>query len=157
MSVTAIETPRAAALAVLLLTLAAGGCAGTGAARPSPADGGTWTASLISHVNPPVSGNARIVPTEEADGWRAIVTVQGRPATSTVLGWRIFSGICGTTGSMIGSAVDYPAIQLQSDGRATVETVFDPDAFFGGVHSVRIYATPSATGGVVACGELRQS
>ena len=150
---------RAAALALLLaLPAAAAACSGLGTSTvPSPLENRRWTTTLLSRsTSLLVRGTATLGPTEERDGWRATVSLEGRGSQVLVFGWRVMSGACGSTGTIVGSPVDYPAIQLGSDGRATVEADFGPTDLRGGIHSVRIYQSPAAQGPVVACGELRE-
>ena len=150
---------RAAALALAALPAAVAACAGLGTSvgAPSPLENRQWNTTLLSRSTMlPLRGDAVLGPTEERDGWRATVSVEGRGSNVTVFGWRVMTGACGSTGTIVGSPVDYPAIQLGSDGRATVEATFEPDDLRAGLHSVRIYATPAAQGQVVACGELRE-
>jgi len=144
---------------VLVALPAVAACAGLGtsASSPSPLENRRWTTTLLSRSTAmQLRGDAVIAPTEERDGWRATVNVEGRGSSISVFGWRVMTGACGTTGTIVGSPVDYPAIQLGSDGRSTVEAEFEPGDLRAGLHSVRVYATPAAQGQVVACGELRE-
>jgi hypothetical protein len=153
------RTAVLARAALIGLPAAVAACAGVGmsAATPSPLENRRWTTTLLSRSTTlPLRGDAMIGPTEERDGWRATVNVEGRGSNISVFGWRVMTGACGSTGTIVGSPVDYPAIQLGADGRATVEAEFDADDLRAGLHSVRVYATPAAQGQVVACGELRE-
>lgn len=68
--------------------------------------------------------------------------------------WHVHQGKCGSNGSIVGSASDYPQIKVDADGReravATLGVQLSDDAEY----FVNVHLSPQQMGVIVACGAL---
>ena len=124
----------------------AGGAAGA-------EDGGQRTARLVASQSPPIGGTASISPAT-GGGLFAQIRLQGSPAANVAHPWRIFAGTCGVRGgTLLGSGVDYPIVQMQADGTGESQARLER-VRMGGIMNVRVYAS-SSNSTVIACGDFR--
>ena len=116
-------------------------------------DGGQRTARLVASQSPPIGGTASISPAT-GGGLFAQIRLQGSPAANVAHPWRIFAGTCGVRGgTLLGSGVDYPIVQMQADGTGESQARLER-VRMGGIMNVRVYAS-SSNSTVIACGDFR--
>lgn len=135
-------------LALLTVTLSVACASGGGDQGEGIAD---FSATLRANQGFSVNGTADAV----ASIGRTLVTVNITGATPGARHpWHVHAGSCGSNGPIVGSASDYPVIEVDSDGRervvATLSLQLDEDDDY----YVNVHQSPEQLGVIVACGEL---
>lgn len=69
--------------------------------------------------------------------------------------WHIYSGACGSGGSIVGSTSAYPVLQVNSTGDASASAMLDVALHSGASYYVNISASPTDVETVLACGQVR--
>jgi hypothetical protein len=138
-------------------------------------------AACVRTRTDPVTGKIDIdveSPTKRGEDWKAgiaggSITGQGRAAVlngqSTITvnvngltagashAWRVFEGKCTAAGALVGSAGSYSPITAGADGTAQASARLSVALDEAKDYSIRIYASPTETTTVAACGDLSDS
>ena len=113
---------------------------------------GDWSADLASQNNSGILGAAAARSAVATTG--VSLTISG--ATSGARHpWHIHRGTCGSGGSIVGDAGDYPVLQVRSDGVASATADLDVALSEDGQYHVNVHRSPQDMGTIVACGALR--
>ncbi|MDF1504701.1 hypothetical protein PYV61_17215 [Roseisolibacter sp. H3M3-2] len=78
-------------------------------------------------------------------------------APSATHAWRIFEGKCATAGALVGGDALYAPITASADGTAQASARLGVALDEAKDYNVRIYASPTETTTVAACGDLSDS
>lgn len=116
--------------------------------------GERWSATLTARSNPPVGGTVVLSPSSSDGEVVAMVSLQGSPSSTAAHPWRLVSAPCGSRGTIVGNAVDYPYIVMRADGTGQASATLAVRELTT-AYSVRVYAS-GTNDALIACGDLQR-
>lgn len=120
--------------------------------EPSPEATRTeWRATISPQGADGHGGTATA--TVNASGTR--VTVNLRSGSGGEHPWHVHRGTCGSGGGIVGAANAYPILEPDDMGDATATANISVRLSPGESYHVNIHQSPTQTGTIVGCGELR--
>jgi hypothetical protein len=125
-------------------------CAGSGGGG-----GGEGIVDFSAQLQPTTGNQVRGLATAIATLGRTAVTVEIEGATpGATYPWHVHEGRCGSNGPIVGAAADYPAIDVDADGReravATLSRQLNDDTEY----FVNVHLSPQQPSVIVSCGAL---
>jgi len=135
------------------------GMAAVPAMGASAAAGGMserWTTTLEPKGDSQVRGTASVMAGTSAGTMTAEITINGA-AQNVSHPWHVHVGTCATGGDIAGPAGDYPPLNVDGSGNASVTTTVNIASPTSGDYHVNVHLSPAAMGTIVSCGDLKLS
>jgi Cu/Zn superoxide dismutase len=102
-----------------------------------------------------LDGDANVRWTQGTSGFLATIELEN-DEPGAVRPWHVHFGTCGSGGEIVGSAGDYPLLEVGDDGQAlataTVSEVLDS----GEDYHVNVHLSETELGTIIACGNLEE-
>jgi len=145
---------RRIALALLPLLTACGAVmgSGTGSSAPEMHVRDEWKADLVgTGIAAGMKGDAKAV----TDGVKSQVTLNLQGGTpGHAYPWHVHSGVCGSTGAVVGPAGAYPMAVIGTDGKTSATAHLNFPLSKTGRYYVNVHASSRSMANIVACAPL---
>jgi Cu-Zn family superoxide dismutase len=126
-------------------------CAGSGGGG----GGGEGIVDFSAQLQPTTGNQVRGLATAVATLGRTAVTVEIEGGTpGATYPWHVHEGRCGANGPIVGAAADYPAINVDADGRVTAVATLSRQLNDDTAYFVNVHLSPQQMNVIVSCGAL---
>lgn len=102
-----------------------------------------------------LDGDANVRWTEGTTGFIATIDLEN-DTPGQVRPWHVHFGTCGSGGEIVGSAEDYPLLEIGEDGRAVATATVDERLERNVDYHVNVHLSEAELGTIIACGDLEE-
>jgi len=116
-----------------------------------------WTTTLEPKGGTEVRGTASVAPGASAGTMMVEIAINGAPKGGTHP-WHVHAGKCSDSGApIVGPPSDYYPLQADAGGTATAMATVNVAAPSSGDYHVNVHLSPTETGTIVSCGDLKMA